>query len=202
MRISLNGADLVILASSHNPSIMSPEWLEKYEIVNEEPKQFVHTRDFSLFESESYSLIIDQQRMQVSLRTPSKEKLRSMAEIGAKYIQLLHHIPYQAIGINFLLHKIAEQGEILPKIRVAIGGIDDLPHAIEGHELRLGCIIQANKDPYVLRLIIEPQNESILSYSFNYHHVLKDDVANRAIEYIYNIDNLYRNSEELAGKLA
>jgi len=47
MDVKLRRADIVIMASAHNPSIVDPRWLKDNGLVAEDPKHFVHTPDFS-----------------------------------------------------------------------------------------------------------------------------------------------------------
>jgi len=79
MKIKLGRADIVILALAHNPSIISPQWLKENHLITEEPKQFVHTPDFSLFDSETFSLIADRQRLQVTAKKQDMDTLKSLA---------------------------------------------------------------------------------------------------------------------------
>jgi len=46
MDVKLRRADIVIMASAHNPSIVDPHWLKANGLVAEDPKHFVHTPDF------------------------------------------------------------------------------------------------------------------------------------------------------------
>jgi len=197
MKIKLGRADIVILALAHNPSIISPQWLKENHLITEEPKQFVHTPDFSLFDSETFSLITDRQRLQVTAKKQDMDTLKSLASIGNGYIKLLSHIPYRTLGLNFVWLAEISEGEYLPKINISINSTDNLSSILTGHELNLGCIIYARKEPYLLKLTIEPQGENTLIYNFNYHHEVKGLDVDRIIEYVDNFMSLYEHSRNV-----
>lgn len=171
MEINLRRADIVIAASAHNPSIVSPQWLKEMNLIVEEPKHFVNTPDFSLFDSETILLVVDRQRLQITAKKHDEESLKSFASIGSGYIRLLSHIPYSALGLNFVWHvKTEEEGEELPTIRTNIGSIHDFSSILVNHELNFGSIIYARKEPYLLKISIESQGRAIFICNFNYHH--------------------------------
>jgi hypothetical protein len=164
-------ADIVIIASAHNPSIIAPQWLKDNSLIIEEPRHFVHTRDFSLFESESFSLVIDHQRLQITAKKQDKGSLMSLANIAANYVKLLPHIPYRSLGLNFVWSIEVDEGEKLPKIGLNINK-GDLASVFEGCKVDYGGIVYARMEPYMLKLVIEPQGENTLIHNFNYHHEL------------------------------
>ncbi len=199
MEIRLERADMVILASAHNPSIISPQWLKENHLITEEPKQFVHTPDFSLFDSDSLSLIADRLRLQITAKKHDDVTLKSLVGIGKGYIELLPHIPYRALGINFVW---LIEGEHLPKININIGSTANISSILTEHELNYGCVIYARREPYLLKLTIEPRGESTLTYNFNYHHEVTGLDADIIIEYVNNFMNLFKYSQEVLEKFA
>lgn len=201
MKIKLGRADVVILADAHNPSIVSPQWLKEKNLIIEEPKQFVHTPDFSLFDSETFSLIVDRQRLQITVKKQNTDALEALANIGKGYIKLLPHIPYRALGLNFVWLAEANEKEHLPKINIIIDSINDVSSILPDHELNYGCIIYASKEPYLLRLTIEPQAKSTLVYNFNYHHEVRGLDINVVIKYVDNFMNLYKDSQKVVEKI-
>jgi len=171
MQARFRRADIVILASAHNPSIIAPQWLKDNSLIIEEPKHFIHTPDFSLFQSESFSLVVDHQRLQITAKKQDKGSLKSLANIASNYVKLLPHIPCRSLGLNFVWSIEIDEGEKLPKIGLNINK-SDLMLVFEGHEVDYGGIIHARKGPYTLKLVIEPQGKNTLVHNFNYHHEL------------------------------
>lgn len=195
MDVKLRRADIVIMASAHNPSIVDPRWLKDNGLVAEDPKHFVHTPDFSMFDSELISLIVDRERLQITAKKTNRDQLKSLADMGIGYLDLLPHTPYQALGLNFVWHTEADAGESIPKIDIKIGSVGDLSNILTDHKLNYGSIIYARRDPYLLRLRIEPQGESMLIYNFNYHHEIKGIDIEKVKNFLGNFTNLYEHSK-------
>lgn len=196
MEINLRRADIVILASSHNPSIIAPQWLKDNSLITEEPKHFVHTPDFSLFESEAFSLVVDHQRLQITAKKQDKSSLRSLANVARNYIELLPHIPYRALGLNFRWNVEVVKGENFPEVKLSINE-SDLTLLFKNHEINYGGVIYARKDPYVLKLAIEPQSENTLVHNFNYHHEVRSIPAEDIARLIDSFYIRYENSAEI-----
>ena len=172
MEAKLRRADIVIIASAHNPSIIAPEWLKDKSLIVEEPSHFVHTPDLSIFESESFSVVVDHQRLQIVVKKQDTRSLESLANIASNYVKLLPHIPYKALGLNFTWTIEVDDGEELPKIEININK-SDLMSVFEGHEVDCGGIIYARKEPYMLKVVIELQGGNTLVHNFNYNHELE-----------------------------
>ena len=196
MEAELRRADIVIMASAHNPSIISPQWLKDKSLIAEESDHFVHTPDFSLFDSESFSLIVDHQRLQITVKKQDKNSLESLANIASNYIELLPHIPYKALGLNFVWTIEVDNGEKLPKIGLNINKSDLMP-VFEGHEIGYGGIIYARKEPYMLKLVIEPQGETTIVHNFNYNHELAGMSVKDIVKLINNFLVINKNSSSI-----
>jgi hypothetical protein len=184
-------ANIVILASAHNPSIINPQWVKEH-LITEEPLNFVNTPEFSLFESENYSLMVDRERMQITAKKTTSEILKSLSEIAIKYIELLSHIPYKSLGFNFGWFV----DKNIPNIKIKLSSADDLSNIMKNHDLKYGFIVHAKSDNYLLKLITEPQGENMLTYNFNYHHEV-DEKNEGIIEYLSSFMKLYKHSQEI-----
>ncbi|MCR3884901.1 MAG: hypothetical protein NUK54_11090 [Methanothrix sp.] len=191
--------DLVILASAHNPSIMSPEWIEKNKLLDEKYINYVNTPQFSVFESETYNITIDQQRLQISLKNLRSDQ-KSLAKIGAKYLELLPHIPYSALGLNFIWSAQIAPGETMPEFNININDLN-ISNNFQDYELELGCIVKAKKDRYLLNLSIKPSGENKLIFNFNYHFDVEPLTVTKAIEYISGLPELCDDSYHIVNKI-
>ena len=129
-----------------------------------------------------------------------RETLKSLASVGSGYINLLPHVPYRSLGLNFVWLAESNEGEVLPKMDVSIGFINNLSSILTDHELNYGCIIYARKDPYLLKLIIEPRGKNSLVYNFNYHHSVEGLDIDTVLEHIENFMSLYEKSKEIEEK--
>jgi len=177
---------------------MSPQWLNKNDIIQEDSTNFINTPDFSLFESKTYSVIVDRKRFQVNIRSNerSRDELDSIAKIAKKYVMLLNQVPYTSMGLNFTWSMKAKEPGAIPMIDVKVGSNDGLQKSLETHELSYGCIINARKGPYLLKLTIAPPQDDItLVYNFNYHYELKDLDVGKICEYIDDYVNLFEHSK-------
>jgi hypothetical protein len=196
MEARLRRADIVIIASAHNPSIIAPQWLKDKSLIVEEPLHFVNTPDISLFESESFSLVVDYQRLQITVKKQDKMSLGSLANIASNYVQLLPHIPYKSLGLNFVWAIETDKGEKLPKIGLDINK-SDLMSLFAGYDIDYGGIIYARKEPYMLKLVIEPQGKNTLIHNFNYHHELEDMSVEDTAKLINNFLTIHEDSSKI-----
>lgn len=194
----LRRALVVILATSHSPAVISPEWLRESGLIQEPATQFVNSPQFSVFESESFALIVDDQRLQLTARKQDTESLEEIQRIAAKYVRLFPHISYRALGLNFVWLLEAAIGESVPQIGVTIGTIDDLSGVFTDHQLAYGSIIYAERDPYRLRLMVEPEGANTLVCNFNYHHNVEGFPAARVAERVEAFLQLWEHSRTVA----
>jgi len=200
MQAKFRRADIVIIASAHNPGIIAPQWLKDNSLIIEAPKHFVHTPDFSLFESESFSLVVDHERLQITAKKQDKGSLRALANIAGNYVKLLSYIPYRALGLNFVWSIEIDEGEKLPEIGLNINR-GDLMLVFEGHEVDYGGIIYARKEPYRLKLVIEPQGGNTLVHNFNYHHEVGGMSGGDLAKLIDNFLTTYEDSSRIVKDL-
>ena len=197
MPIILKKANIVIIAKAHNPSIISPEWLKVKNIIVEEPREFIHTPEFSLFDSETFILTVDRVRLQIQTKIFELEFLKSLAKIVIDYICLLPHIPYESLGFNFIW-RIENDAKIsIPDIRVKFNAIDDISNIFSSNDVKYGCIIHAEKEDYLLRLTIVPKENDYITYNFNYHHNIKELDSDKNKEYLNNFVKLNENSKNI-----
>jgi len=200
MQLTWTGANILLLAQNHNPSIVSPGWLREHELVDEAPENFVHTPAFSLFQSQTYQLLVDQQRLQFSLRVLNEANLQRLQAALVRYLQILPHIPYSAIGLNFTWTALAERrGE----------GFDLTEHLFlseDGRawqkrlfgEVRVGSMLYNFTKTYRLRLLIEPQltQDGNLTLDFNYHFDLGEPGKGTAA--VNQLPECYKDSEQIS----
>lgn len=105
MNFKTTEINIVVNANANNPSILNPDFLKINDIVDKDLKslEFICTPPFSQIKFENRtSILIDTERLTFSdgdsERLPNDSPVPSMA---MKYIRLLEHVPYTAVGINF-----------------------------------------------------------------------------------------------------
>jgi len=200
MERKLDRADIVILAEAHNPSILSPQWLKDNELITEKPDQFVHTPDFSFFNSKNYHLVVDRQRLQVTTKKTTKQLLEALKNFALNYCKILPHIPYKSIGMNFTWNVEAKLDESLPVIKNSIGKITDFKKMFKEFEINNGIIINVKKEKYLHKITIESFSKNNLIFRFNNHYNVEKLNNVEIIDLINNYNMLYQESKEFVEK--
>jgi len=106
MPLCLNELEFVIVAQSHNPSILNPDFLKRNDIVPsdwEVKDAPITTSQVSQVTFNSGIIISAQYNRLVfreSIKDFSPENL-SLHEIATKYVKILSHVSYVAVGTNF-----------------------------------------------------------------------------------------------------
>ncbi|MBN1330475.1 MAG: hypothetical protein JXA54_13455 [Candidatus Heimdallarchaeota archaeon] len=200
MELKLIRASIVILAEAHNPSIISPDWIAKNSLIPESPITFIHTPDLSGFDSKSFNLVVDRQRLQLTAKKTNAKITETLTTIIAKYFELLPHIPYLRLGINFDWI-IEEDNSNLPQIKTTIGKVKDYSNIFPDHDLCFGSVIHAKKDPYNLRLSIEPTEIDSLTFRFNYEYKIQNIQIDKILELLNNTPQLYNFSNDVVKDL-
>lgn len=199
MQLTWTGANVVLLAQNHNPSIVSPGWLRENGLVDETPENFLHTPTISLFQSQTFQLIVDPQRLQLLLRVLDEGNLQRLQMAATKYLKILPHIPYSAIGLNFHWTALAEQlGEgfsLTERLFVSKSGRAWQERLFK--KVRVGSIVHDFSERYRLRLVVEPQatQDGNLTLDFNYHFDLE---SGKEIVAVDQLLEYYKDSERAA----
>lgn len=96
---------IVILASANNPSILNPDFLRINEIVNKDftPIESISTPPISHVKyKEKIAITVDFERLTFADADENRIPINSpIPSIAKKYIEILRHVPYKAVGINF-----------------------------------------------------------------------------------------------------
>lgn len=169
IEINLIDTNIVILAKNHNPSIVSKEWLKLHGIVeeNENFSKFIHTPILSYVETDNFRLIVDPDRLQISLVKINDENIESLPNITEKYISQLPETPYTAIGLNYN-YNIELQAESLKRI---FNPHKDKFTKLFTENYQLGGMIIFNHSNFIVKIDIKPtfnETEKII-VNFNFH---------------------------------
>lgn len=200
MEIKLSHIDIVILAEAHNPSIISPEWLKNYKLISEVQKNFIYTPAFSMFESESFVLIVDQNRWQLTTKKLTEENIiKSFPDIAKKYVEILPHIPYKALGFNFIWKVQFEEKEKLSNIQLQLDSTN-LQSIMSDHDITYGGIIYAKKISYLLRILIERQDNLSFTWNYNYNYEIKGLEAEKINVFLREFIDRYNHSQQILSK--
>jgi hypothetical protein len=183
----IGSMNVVILAKSHNPTIVSKEWLIRNEILEEPIVNFIHTPPFSMVESNDLRIHVDSDRMQMIVKKVEPNIIDKLPSVIRHYVTSLPETPYTAIGFNFSYREITEKnfGNIfspdVEKFRKAFS-----------EDYRVGGIIQFNFDKFIVTLNLRPEDKGIAS--FNFHSDVKGG-SSEIIEKLNSYHEIMRKAE-------
>lgn len=173
MKATLKGANVVIIASSFNPSIVSKDWLINKGVVKELPKNFTHTPGFSFFESENFKITLLPDRFQLELKKIDELNLKELAPIAERFVTSLPETPYTAVGTNYLWQAEAEAGEDIDKIlkEIITFNWERSKSVFREEDTSLGGTVWLNHNGFLMRLSIVPdlERKKYILCDFNYH---------------------------------
>jgi hypothetical protein len=96
-------ASVVILADSHNPGILSSDYMKKLGLINEDPSNFVHTPMATVLEygNEKMSFAVIPDRYSANLNGDiNRHRISKIVEISVAYFRSLPVTPITASGFN------------------------------------------------------------------------------------------------------
>ena len=167
MEVVQTQANIVILASNHDPRIVTKDWLNQKGILTEESINHIHTPGFSLVETGNYSLQIDQQRLNIGLKHFNENLLMRLPAIAGKYIEVLPKTPYRAVGLNSNWVIQLKRPDVLKEIFVAKP--KQLEAIFNEGNYNIGGIVIYEYNPFRLQLTVRPEQENNVILDFNYH---------------------------------
>lgn len=203
MEITLNGANIVVLARSHNPAIPSKDWLEKKNIIIEEPINFVNTPVFSLFETKNFALTVDQERWQIALKVINQVNIEAVPDITKKYVKALPETPYHAIGLNFQYIGKPTKGENCFEILKSIFVSDKqkIKTSINSVDFNFGGIIYFDQGEFKIKIAIDPllKTKKYVAINFSYH--LESKEMKKILSNLGKFKKSAKQSNDIANKL-
>jgi len=167
-----NSANIVILSTNYNPSIVSKEWLYQKGILTWPVTNFVHTPVLSLLESEQFSLVVDEQRLQLALKKTTEDGLTSLASIAERFVKALPETPYRGVGINYLYTVVRERCGLNAVLSPNIGKL----RGLFATTYEIGVTVLFQFERFVVSLTVSPPLpvEQQVRINFNFH----SDVSN------------------------
>lgn len=198
--------NIVILAKSFNPSVFNQYWLIKNEILSEGDfdNSSIFTKDIAQISTESFNLFILPD--QLALTFKAENEIFVIENILEKCIRLLPHIPFTAIGINFIYY--------IPKVingknssrRLFFNSTNYLDKEFDVDDANFGLYLSKNYLNSRLKLDIKTSligdnnavdTEEKIAYSFNFHKDLKDNTLEDILAMLKNWNNFSEYSEQL-----
>jgi hypothetical protein len=186
----------IVLIGTHVPSIINPTWLGNEKLISEKVLNYVNTPDFSAFESESYSMVIDNERFQLTAKKDNFEQMNHLTTILKHYLSIFNNVQYQGLGINFKWFINYDDAEVRPQIGFKVNNLDNLDSILPNHEFMFGSIVKATTDKYQMNLSIEP-DKNLLIYTFNFHFNLKGLSTDKISRYLDEYEIIYEKAKEI-----
>ncbi len=162
-----NNANIVILASNYNPSIVSKEWLYQKGIFTEPVGNFVHTPMLALVENENFGFVVDEQRLQVVIKRVTQDNLTNSNTIARRFVDVLPETPYKAVGLNYRYTLT----EMSCNLRTLLVPKPTKLRALFSQGYQLGAMIVFSFESFVVTFTVTPSltKEQPIRIAFNFH---------------------------------
>jgi len=169
-----NTVNIVVLASNYNPSIVSKDWLYQRGIFTEKVDNFMHTPILAVIENQNFGLVVDEQRLQITIKRITQDNLTNANDIVSRFTDILPETPYKGIGFNYqyaIKEEICNLDSIFSPKRSKL-------RATFSQDYELGSMIVFSFGGFVTTFTVAPSiiKEQPIRISFNFHA----DVANIA----------------------
>jgi hypothetical protein len=198
---------VVVVGSNHN--LLNPDFLRVNKIVpiDQEVTKTITTPPVAIVEYKSgLSITVEMEKLQVLQATLEKPEspISIVPDVAMAYIRTLPHVPYKAVGINWIGHVIVKNPETWVRDRFIIDG------PWKGKELALagaGVRLIYSVNEVRCNLSLEPgqakgkadsEPQPVLIVNGNYHH---DITKNLDIEGICSIIATWKEREKHFKKL-
>jgi len=164
---TLSGVNIVVLARNYNPSIVSKEWLFQKNIVKDTVTNFAHTPPFSLVETERFSFVLDENRLQVSLKTITPEGIEGLPKIAADFVSCLPETPFVAVGFNYSFYMSKES----TRLETLFSPNDAKLKELFSEDYEIGSMVSFRFKEFVVTMSTPPPKGETtkMTISFNFH---------------------------------
>lgn len=195
--LQLNRVSVVIIAQSHNPSIISPDWVRGSLSIDEKEQDFVHTPPFSLFDSASFLLTVDADRWQLVPKVLDDAHISLCGQIASEYFRALPHIPYKSLGLNYIwgYSPNLKRGH-LPQISLKINEISP-SEILHVENARYGGTIEVGFKKYIMKLTMNYRDEKTLIFNYNFSHDIRNWSTRKRVDTTNNLLPLKAHSQEM-----
>lgn len=197
--LKLRKASIVMLARAHNPSIISPDWVQKLLSIKEAPSNFVHTPPFSLFDSASFLLTVDTERLELVSKVLDEEHISACGQAATAYFRMLPHIPYRSLGLNYIWAYSPEpSGKPLPQMKLVIDQLN-LSQLFDGRSIKYGGAVRVELKPYLLTVRMNYEDDQTLVFNYNFSYVIES--VRKAVNVTKSFLALKSRSQQLTESL-
>ncbi|MDA2921025.1 hypothetical protein MYX76_16310 [Desulfobacterota bacterium AH_259_B03_O07] len=181
MDFQLIQSNIVVLANKHNPSIISKEWLSRNDIIEENIINFTHMPVASLVETTNYNLVVDQNRLQLSVKNLTPDTLKLLPQFIMKYMEKLPETPYIAIGYNYSYDIKLEQKLLKELLKLNDRKLTET--FSEGYNI--GMIVKFHFNNFNATLTLNPINsvKIIGDFNFQFESSSRNEMINKLFDH-------------------
>jgi hypothetical protein len=190
--LELVTANIVLLATSHNPSVLSAEWLKNCCGVEEKPTNLLSSAELFFLDSEATQIMCEPNRLQIISKRPLGEF--NPASVVSKYVENLPHIKYGALGLNYVW-RIPTDADRLKFGMTANGKV--LPDKFDSYAVEFGGILYFHADGDVCKVVIDKPNPKLRTLNINFHF----ETADKGLDYLKGKVALYETHKQFGKRL-
>lgn len=164
---TLETANIVVLARNYNPSIVSKEWLFDKNIIRGTVSNFVHSPLLSVVDTNKFSFVLDENRLQLSLKNITTGNMKMLPKIAKDFVACLPETPYVAVGFNYRYQLPKEKSQIKLWFNPDYNKLKNI--FTENYEV--GFIISFRFEGFVTRISAPPtkREDTNLALAINSH---------------------------------
>ena len=179
---------VVVVGSNHNPTLLNPDFLRINKIVpiDQEVTKTITTPPVAIVEYKSgLSITVEMEKLQVLQAVLGKleSSISIVPDVAMSYIRTLPHVPYTAVGINWIGHVLVKNPETWVRDRfITDGPWKGKELALAGAGVRLiyplngGVRCNLSLEPGQSKVKEDAGPEPVLIVNANYHHDIPKDL--------------------------
>lgn len=208
MAIKLIQCSLVVIANDHNPTIINPNFLAQQEIIKSDwgwsvTGEPITTPPFAMVTySNGVTITVETNKLQVTDDSGTSPVQSKIEEIVKKYVKVLQHIPYKAVGINFRSTVNFENpGAFLKQHFLRKGNWDTDHHPLQSMGLKLvyslsdGRIVLTFE--HARKFGNPPQDLILVNSNFHRDCVGPNHVYGQVLEALVNVRNDWNRNKQI-----
>jgi hypothetical protein len=125
LNLKLQVASVVVLSQGNNPSLLNPDFLERNAIVPKEwkPIQTIVTPPLATVQYDNgVSVVAEERKLSFSasgVSVGTREWAAMLARAARSYLEVLHHVSYTAVGLNFVHSSSSPQGQAAEEMLIS-----------------------------------------------------------------------------------
>lgn len=159
------GFNIVIFAKNHNPTIVSKDWLTEKGMLKEKVNNFAQTPVFSIIETDNYDLIVDPEKLILTSKDSSDEKIKRILDISKVYSERLTEIPYKNLEMRYIFEIDSNENHL----KELFSKNDNLFKSIFGEKYEISGIIQSELDRFTYNVRFLKFKEKVIGdFCYNF----------------------------------